>query len=57
MTARYKKEIEKFNAEIKNILRSMVLRELNASHSKLVEQLNNLYPQLQAEEQEEVNEK
>ena len=58
MAARYKNNNnEKFNTEIRNILRGTVLTELNKSHSQLVKQLNNLYAQLQAKEQEEVNEK
>ena len=53
-----KKKMKKFNTEIRNILGSTVLRQLNTGHSQLVDWLNRGYAQLQAkEEEEEVNEK
>ena len=58
MTAKYNNnKMKDFNTESRNILRATVLRKLNAGHSQLVERLNNLYAQLQAKQQEGVNEK
>ena len=49
--------MKKFNMEIRNILGATVVRELSAGCSQLAGRLNKGYSQLQAKEQEEVNEK